>query len=157
MNGVIATWMLAATLTGAATDGQWQTDYAQALAAAKADNKPLLVVLHKPDQPEQSIQQVSYVPTPEQDAVTGNYHLCKIDVSSPTGKAVADAFKATSFPQTVITDKRAEKIILRKTGAFSDGEWTTTLSDYRRGVRPISYSSTFTGAINGYCPSCQGR
>jgi hypothetical protein len=148
--------MLAATLTGAATDGQWHTDYAQALAAAKADSKPLLVVLHKPDQPEQSIQQVSHVEKTEQ-ATLGNYHLCQIDVTSPTGKAVADAFKATSFPYTVITDKRADQVILRKTGTFSDGEWKTTLSEYRRGVRPISYSSTFTGAINGYCPCCQGR
>jgi hypothetical protein len=159
MNGVIAAWMLAAVMGAAPQDEIWMTDYAQALEAARTDAKPLLVVMHKPNEPKEAIRQVSFTKSSEQLAVLKNYHLCQIDVTTPAGKKVAQAFKVTSFPYTVITDKTAKQIIFRKAGAFSDGQWTTTLSDYRRGVKPISAIATsyspYSFGAPGSCPNCR--
>jgi hypothetical protein len=159
MNGVIAAWMLTAAMGAAPQDEIWMTDYAQALEAARTDAKPLLVVLHKPNEPKEAIRQVSFTRDSEQSALLKNYHLCQIDVTTDAGKKVAAAYKATSFPQTVITDKTAKQIIFRKTGAFSDGQWTTTLSDYRRGLKPISAITTSYAPYNfggaGSCPNCR--
>lgn len=150
MNSVFASLMLSAVL-GAPADGMWKNDYAQALEAARASQKPLLVVLHKPDEPKQAIQQVGFSDDSEQAALLKNYELCQIDVSTADGQAVAKAFGAKSYPYTVITNKTAKKVIFRKAGAFSDGQWTTTLVDYRKGVAPVTY----VAPPAGNCPNCR--
>ena len=81
-----------------------------------------------------------------------NYELCQVDVATPAGEAVAKAFGAKSYPYTVITNKTAKKVIFRKAGAFSDGQRTTTLVDYRKGVFPVVYSGA-PPADN--CPNCR--
>ena len=149
--------LLATSLLGAAPDaGVWHGDYAAALDAARADRKPLLVVFHNPQEAQQTVQQVNYAPEKESPHLE-NYHLCQIDVSSANGKRVAEVFKATSFPYTVITDRDAQKIILRKPGNFTDATWTETLSNYRHGSTPVSMSvfGAPSSATSGYCPNCQ--
>ena len=118
--------------------GGWQDDYSQALATAQADRKPLLVVIDNPDQPQQTLRQVSHAKA-DSSALLENYHLCRIDASTEYGRQVADSFGVKSYPYTVITDRSAKKIIYRKGGEFSDAQWATTLADYRRG---IEYDST---------------
>jgi hypothetical protein len=151
MNSVFASLMLSAVLGAAPADGMWKSDYAQALEAARTSKKPLLVVLHKPNEPKQAIQQVGFSDDSEQAALLKNYELCSIDVSTADGQAVAKAFGAKSYPYTVITNKTAKKVIFRKAGAFSDGQWTTTLVDYRKGVAPVTY----VAPPAGNCPNCR--
>lgn len=155
VNGILATWMLAAALGAAPQQGGWQDNYSDALLAARADRKPLLVVLDKPGQPQQAMQQVSHARA-ESSTLLENYHLCHIDVSTEYGRRVAGVFGAKSFPYTVITDRPAKKIIFRKGSAFSDAQWTATLADYRRGTRPVGLSSlNMASAAHGAndCPS----
>lgn len=151
MNTVFASLLVSALLTSAPADDRWTSDYGQALEAARSSNKPLLVVLHKPSEPKQAIQQVAFSDDSEQAALLANYELCQIDVATPAGEAVAKAFGAKSYPYTVITNKTANKVIFRKAGAFSDGQWTTTLVDYRKGAAPVQYSI----APKGNCPNCK--
>jgi len=161
MNGVIATWMLTALLgaapqenQGAAPQGQqWHTVYSQALTAARADRKPLLVVLHDPHTARDSLQQISYSQM-EASPLLQHYHLCRIDVSTAYGKRVARVFGARSFPYTVITDRDVEKIIFRRAGGFTDAQWTETLADYRRGTRPLSMATFSTPATSFGGPDC---
>lgn len=140
MSNALATLVLAAML--GAGDSQWMQDYGTALNAARTDKRPLLVVLHKPQDPKQGIRQVSQMRNSEQLALLRNYHLCQVDITTDEGKQIAKRFQAKSFPYTVITDKTAEKIVFTKSGGFSDGEWTTTLADYRRGEQ--------LGTLSGY-------
>ncbi len=152
MNSVFASLLVSAVLGAAPAEGPWATDYAQALQAARESNKPLLVVLHKPSEPKQTVQQVAFSEDSEQAALLKNYELCQIDVSTPAGEAVAAAFGAKSYPYTVITNKTAKKVIFRKAGAFSDGQWSTTLVNYAKGVAPVSYT---VAPAKGNCPNCR--
>ena len=138
MNGIIGTWMLC--VAASAPAATWHEDYTEALQAARGDRKPLLVVLHNPQQAQQKLSQVTHVTT-EANSLLENYHVCRIDVSTANGKRVAGVFRATSFPYTVITDRNAQKIIFRKGGAFTDTQWSETLADYRRGSKPIAMAS----------------
>jgi hypothetical protein len=153
MNSVFASLLVSAALSAAPSDGMWKNDYAQALEAARSNSKPLLVVLHKPNEPKQAVQQVAFSDDNEQAALLKNYELCQVDVSTPEGEAVAKAFGAKTYPYTVITNKTAKKVIFRKAGAFSDGQWTTTLVDYRKGVAPVVYS--IAPPSSGNCPNCR--
>jgi hypothetical protein len=152
MNSVFASLLVSAVLGAAPAEVSWKNDYAQALEAARTSNKPLLVVLHKPSEPKQAIQQVAFSEDSEQAALLKNYELCQVDVATPEGEAVAKAFGAKSYPYTVITNKTAKKVIFRKAGAFSDGQWSTTLVDYRKGVAPVVYS---VAPPAGNCPNCR--
>lgn len=139
--------------------GRWHDDYASALSAAKSDRKPLLVVIHNPDQTRQALPQVAR-PTSESSSLLDNYHLCEVDVSTAQGRRVAKLFRPTAYPYTVITDRSADKIILRKAGEFSATEWSETLADYRRGTRPVSMAafrapaSTFGASSSFGGPNC---
>ncbi|MCA9266942.1 MAG: thioredoxin family protein [Planctomycetales bacterium] len=149
----MAALIVAAAAGAAPQTDAWTSDYAQALDAARAGSKPLLVVFHQPNQPEQAIQQVGYTQDNSATAMLENYELCQIDVSTENGKRVAEAFRAKSFPYTVITDKTAKRVIYRKAGAFSDSQWITTLADYRKGVAPVTYVQQ--GSVVGDCPNCR--
>jgi hypothetical protein len=140
---------LAASSTGAT----WHEDYTSALSAARADRKPLLVVMHNPQRPQQQLEQASHV-TGEATTLLENYHVCRIDVSTENGKRVASVFRATSFPYTVITDREAKKIIYRKGGAFTDSQWTETLADYRRGSKPVAMAAFRVPASSFGGPDC---
>ena len=149
MNGIIGTWMLC--VAASAPAATWHDDYTEALKAARADRKPLLVVLHNPQQSQQKLTQVSHV-SGEASSLLENYHVCQVDVSTANGKRVAGVFRATTYPYTVITDRTAQKIIFRKGGTFTDTQWSETLADYRRGAKPIavasfSQSSTSFGGV----------
>ena len=89
-------------------------------------------------------QQVGFTTGSDNLAMQRFYQLCHVDVSTRYGKKVAEVFKVTSFPHTVITDKQGKKVIFEKSGQFSDAGWITTLSDYRHGNRPFSAVS-FSG------------
>ena len=152
MNGIIGTWMLCVAASGAAPD--WHDNYTAALKAARADRKPLLVVMHNPTQPQQTMKQAGHVEA-KSSPLLENYHACEIDVSTEHGKRVAEVFRAKSFPYTVITDSRAQKIIYRNSGSVTDAQWSETLADYRRGSKPIAMAA-FSQPASSYSSPAQG-
>ena len=143
----------------ATTAPNWHEDYTEALAAARADRKPLLVVIYNSGQSQRQLQLTSQT-TGETATLLDNYHLCRIDASTPNGKRVAGVFKATTYPYTVITDRNAQKIIFRRGGAFNKAQWIETLADYRRGSKPVamtafsSSASTLRGPASAGAPAC---
>jgi hypothetical protein len=150
----------------------WQTSYGKALAATKAANSPLLVVLDKPNSQNARI-------APEllrvkdaagkQTQLLQPYTLCHVDVTTDYGKKVASAFRATSFPHVAIIDKTGSTVLFRTSGKIEASEWEQVLSRHKNGqrasvqaashvsykpVQPVVYSDpiSFGGS---YCPSCQ--
>lgn len=177
MVSYLATATIAASLLAAASETpQWESDYGKALAATRADDRPLLVVLDYPakvaaEETAASIQQVSLAnkEAAEPDAeLLKPYRLCHIDVSSDYGKRVAEAFHASSFPYTAIIDKTGSVIIYAKSGTLSEKEWSTTLTSYKTGDRTetmvmtsrantsnVIFSKPSQVPASSYCPSCQ--
>ncbi len=161
---------------------QWQADYGKALAATRADDRPLLVVLDVPNNPKTAAEDDQLKTDGDQAELLASYQLCHIDASTEYGQKVAKVFHADKFPFTAIIDKSGSVVLHKKQGQLTDTEWNKTLATYKAGERsqPVFHSAAFRGEtlVNGnviensggtfsypaantnivspsYCPSCQ--
>lgn len=163
-------FLAAATLaasTLAATPGkvQWQADYGKALEATKSDQRPLLVVLDVPSNPQTSVDAPLLSTDGEQGDLLAKYELCHVDASTEYGKKVAEAFHATKFPHTAIIDKTGKTMIYQKPGKIAADQWTTTLASYQAGTAPVAQTSFYRGdtvmsyptTAKPYCAACQRK
>lgn len=137
----------------------WLDDYGVALRQCRVEGKPLLVVLERPeDQLPTSTKQASTYKAAENELLR-QYKLCRIDVRTDYGKAVADAFGAKQFPHTVIIDKTARKQVFVHTGELSKDEWNATLASHKNAeyveAEVNSSSSMGSRRSRGYCPHCR--
>lgn len=172
MKNYLATATLAMSVLASAAQGaEWQSDYGDALAATRADNQPLLVVL---DEPQTEATRIEPALLSEGSAKTDdakqfeNYNLCHVDVTTKYGKKVARAFKAKRFPHVAIIDRSGSVVIFKKSGKMDSKEWTSVLKTHRNGervaARHVSYKlngdssdSAPTYHNKSYCPSCQRK
>lgn len=147
---------------------KWQADYGKALAATRNDERPLLVVIDNPADPQASVEAELLSTDGEQGKLLKPYRLCRVDVSTDYGKKVAEAFGATEFPHTTIIDKTGRVVLFKKPGKIAGDQWKTTLSKFETGEQAVSQTSYYRGAnilgasaqpmSNGsYCPSCQRK
>jgi len=156
--------------TATPTPLQWQSDYGKALAATRADSRPLLVVLDLPGNSKTAVETKQVAKDAAQKKLLSAYQLCHVDVSTKYGKKVAKAFGASSFPYTAIIDKSASVVICRKVGQLSNDQWQKTLAKYKTGQRNTKVARTtfYRGsqtngsayppvAIPADCPSCRLR
>ncbi len=158
---------------------EWQADYGKALAATRADSRPLLVVLEVPSDPKTTVEGEQLKTDGEQAKLLASYQLCRVDASTEYGQKVAKAFKAKQFPFTAIIDKTGSIVLHKQQGQLTDAEWSKTLSAYKSGERAAyQYTSAYRGQVIGdhvidngstfgypaanssiispsYCPSCQ--
>lgn len=148
MHVLILATLLGLEVAPSAAGQEWHSDYGTALAAAKEQHKPLLVVLEKSDDEPSRIHQVGLARQTEREQLLQKYVLCRLDVRSEHGEKMATAFKALRVPHTVVIDKTGRWQIFKKTGRLSDDEWAVTLAKHQRGerirpvyVQPVSYSS----------------
>ena len=141
MHGFLVSLAMATSLLGADVHGvdtnhvDWMQDYGAALELARSSQRPLLIIFERDSSPGRQIEQVTYTPDRTQSLLLTNYTTCRIDVGTEHGMQVAQAFKISHFPYTVITDKRVAKIILRRHGNFTANEWISMLVDYQDGRR----------------------
>ena len=134
----IATWGLGmAMLALTAGRAEWTNDYGAALKAAKAEGKPLLVVIENPADRAVRFEEVSLTVQQSTNELLSKYKLCRVDVTTPYGQAVAKAFRASLVPTTVIIDKTASVQIFSKSGRFTGDQFRSTLAKYQAGKRPI--------------------
>lgn len=152
---------------------EWQADYGKALAATRADDRPLLVVLDVPSDEKKAAEDDQLKTDGDQAELLSQYQLCHIDASTEYGQRVAKVFKADKFPFTAIIDKTGSVVLTKKQGQLTDAEWNQTLKNYKSGERSATrYTSAYRGTVieNGssfsypgstsvvspsYCPSCQ--
>ena len=130
----IALLLATASLTTAQTVGpQWSHDYGEALAATRSLQRPLLIVLDRPEEESRRILPARFTPDATGKALLKPYELCHVDVATPYGRRVAEAFQVTQFPYTAIIDRSGQKIIFRQAGKFNTDEWASTLIEYKEG------------------------
>jgi hypothetical protein len=145
---------------------KWQADYGKALAATRSDQRPLLVVLDNPTDPQAAFDSKLLAAEGEQAQVLKSYRLCRVDVSTDYGQKVAQAFGATQFPHTAIIDKTGSTVLFKKPGQIAGEEWQSTLAKFEKGVAPKPQTVYFRGnTVLGAqtsqpisnCPSCQRK
>ena len=153
---------------------EWQADYGKALAATRADDRPLLVVLDIPNNPKKAAEDDQLKTDGDQADLLAKYQLCHIDASTEYGQRVAKVFKADKFPFTAIIDKTGSIVLHKQVGQLTDDEWNETLATFKSGERSTMqlHTSSYRGAIGqgsgsfshpastsvvnpSYCPSCQ--
>ena len=109
----------------------WLDDYGTALQVARLTQRPLLVVLENPHEKDQRLGEVA-----DDERLAGllsKFELCRVDVTTDYGKQVAEAYGATTFPYTAITDRRCRSVVFRGAGKASPEIWLRTLSVYSNG------------------------
>jgi hypothetical protein len=165
----LAAALLAASFAATAEKAEWQADYGKALEATRSsDQRPLLVVLDIPANPQASVDSSLLSLDGKQAELLAAYELCHVDVSTEYGKKVAAAFHATQFPHTSIIDRTGSVVIYKKPGAVTETEWSAALAKYQAGERPTAQTSFYRGdsimptsypvtTNSSYCPSCQRR
>jgi hypothetical protein len=134
--------MLAAVLAtlGGSPEPQWIPDYGEALQVARAARRPLLVVLdHAP--PSDKMRPASHRAVAP---LLESYVLCRVEVSTPYGKKVADAFRATVFPYAAVIDNTGSRILARRQGELTEASWTTLLTRRQSSRPPVVSSPVFS-------------
>lgn len=156
---VMAAASLAVTTTASALE--WSDHYANARASAAQHQRPLLVVLENSAEPAQSFNAAELTTSEDQVELLKNFELCRMDVNSEYGKVVAKAFGVNTFPFTAITDKSAQYIRYKKSGAIAADQWKQTLETQkdlppiRQTVfRPVIESYPMNSGSGSYCPNC---
>jgi hypothetical protein len=114
---------------------EWSSHYAQAKSAAATAQKPLLVVLEDPAEPSRRFDTERLASTEEQQDLLKHFQLCRVDVTTPYGKRVAEALSVRELPYTAITDKSAKYITYRAAGQVSPENWVETLNVRKSGER----------------------
>jgi hypothetical protein len=129
---------LLATLSASPQGSAWMDDYGQALQAARAARQPLLVVIDDHSASDERLRHISHrTESTQSEPLLKPYILCRVDVSTPYGKKVADAFRATAFPYTAIIDNTASFVLARRSGAMTPADWSTLLVAHQTGQRPV--------------------
>ena len=166
VHSLAAALLAVTTFASTPTKVEWQADYGKALAATRSDQRPLLVVLDIPSNPQASLDGSLLATEGEQAKLLQAYELCHVDVSTEYGKKVAQAFHATQFPHTAIIDRTGAVVLFKKPGVIAPAEWTATLTKYQTGQQPTTQTAYYQGSSissyptatgGSYCPACQRR
>lgn len=123
-------------LAATASANDWMSDYGAALKAAKAEGKPLVVVIENPSDRAVRFEEASLTAEQPSSQLLARYILCRVDASTAYGQAVAKAFRATSLPLTSIIDKTAAVQIFVQQGPLSAAQWRAALATHQSGAKP---------------------
>ena len=153
-----ATLLAVTTFASTPTKVEWQADYGKALQATRSDQRPLLVVLDIPSNPQSAVEGELLSTEGEQGKALAAYELCHVDVSTEYGKKVAEAFHATQFPHTAIIDRTGAVVLYKKAGKVEAKDWNATLTKYQSGNKAIIQTVNYNGSDMSnpsFCPACQ--
>jgi len=128
-------WVLA-LLAASASPNDWMNDYGAALKAAKAERKPLLVVIEDPARRTARFEEASLGDQRADRQLLSKYKLCRVDGTTAYGAAVARAFRAQALPFTSIIDKTGSVQIFVKAGPLSETQWRAALAQHQSGAKP---------------------
>jgi hypothetical protein len=88
-------------------------------------NRPLVVVLEDPSRRKQSLEDAVFL---DESGLLARYELCRVDVTTVTGRLVAEAFGAEQFPYTAVTDRECKFIVHRQAGGATGRSWVDMLA-----------------------------
>lgn len=132
-----AVFVLAIISVANAGDLEWSDHYANAKQGAASEQRPLLVVLENSADPAGRLDLASVNSTEQQTELMKHFKLCRMDVSTPYGKRVAEAFGASKFPFTAITDKTTRYVTYRSSENLTGDQWAQALESRKNGDTPV--------------------
>jgi thioredoxin-related protein len=153
MSTTILSLVLATQFSVVATVPSWNSDYARAVDVARRQQRPLVVVLEDQSQRQET---ASILANPAVRMTLRECSVCRLDVRTRRGAAVAERLNATTFPYTVISDRTGRKIVFRGSADLSRDEWLQLLDDVMgeqgRGDRELN-----SRLLAGRAPEPTGR
>lgn len=151
MNGLLIALAVAATVpTPSGADLFWVDDYADALDATKALEKPLLIVIDEPSDSKKRSPHVQIAPEKEKAELMENYVLCHVDATTEYGNRVAGCFSVKQYPFTAIIDRTGKWIIYKNAGRMDDSDWVATLDKHKKGQSRNASKAGCDVASGGY-------
>ena len=137
----------------------WSDNYTDALKKTQDTDKPLLVVLHDPSQPELCAEYATDRPESAHAELLQGYELCRVDVTTEHGQKVAKAFKVDQFPFMAVIDKSGSGILHRHAGPLKPEQWMEKLEAFQDGELRGNVSgsrartTTYSRSRRTYTPS----
>jgi hypothetical protein len=129
----------------------WKDNYTQALEETKNTDKPLLVVVHDPTDPELLARHATDRPDATQTELLKRYELCRVDVSTEHGQRVAEAFSIEQLPFLAVIDKTGSGVLHQHSGQLKPEDWVEKLVTYREGNLPATRTGgTTSGSRTTY-------
>ena len=143
MNAFFAVCLLSLTTLSAVPETLvWQENYGQALQSARSHQRPLLLVMQDPSDPNDRLQPIDSVSDKDHHELLSRFELCRVDVTTPHGEKTARAFGAEQFPYTVMIGNQGKKIVFRQAGAMASEDWKNTLASYQSPPEPALSRTT---------------
>ncbi|GEM_PF-3380125 len=148
MNAFFAVCVLSLTTLSAVPETLvWKEHYGQALQSARSHQRPLLLVMQDPSDPNCRLQQIDSVSDKDHNELLRRFELCRVDVTTPHGKKTARVFGAEQFPYTVMIGNQGKKIVFRQAGAMASEDWKNTLKSYQSSPEPALSKTTARGSF----------
>lgn len=128
--------------------------YNEAYDAAKASNRPVLVILNPGSDSETRPVDIEALHQSEHRRnLLVNYVIAVIDTSTPDGQKVHKLFESPALPRVSVIDKQQKWQIYRTSRSLSLEDWNVVLSTYRLGAAPASAGQP--RVVNSNCPNCR--
>lgn len=122
---------------------EWLNDYGQALKATKESQRPLLIVIDQQPRWLAHVEPAIQSGQPLAPSLLEKYTLCHVDATTRYGRAVARAFRTSTFPTTVIIDKTGSVQLVNRTGRLSAAALKSMLIAHQNGQRPAAAAQPF--------------
>jgi hypothetical protein len=119
-----------AGLVSPSTDVTWSTDYTTARQTGQNDKKPLAVFLGSGEHGHDKVCRDGTLSKEAQEALQKNYVCVYVDMSSPAGKRLADAFEITQPAGMVLSDRTGDTQAFSHNGAISGSDLTRALTRF---------------------------
>lgn len=145
---------MAAAPVDAADSPVWLTDYAAAYAQGHKQKKPLAVVFGNGKEGADALCKEGKLDRDVLDAMQNRYVCVYIDLNKGAGKGIAEAFKVTSGPALVLTDRDLDNIALRHSGTVAKADLMRGLQKYGDPERVVQVTDTdLTAEVRYYPPA----
>lgn len=137
MNAFFAVGVLSVTTMSAVPETcVWKEHYGQALKSARSHQRPLLLVMQDPSDPNHRLQQIDSISDNGHNELLSRFELCRVDVTTPHGKKTAEIFGVEEFPYTVMIGNKGKNIVFRRPGPMASEDWKNTLASYHSSPEP---------------------
>ncbi|MSR56533.1 MAG: hypothetical protein EXS05_02530 [Planctomycetaceae bacterium] len=128
-------------------------NYKEAYEAAKAANRPVLVILNPgADSQAQPVDVDALQRSAHRRELLVNYVIAVIDTSTPDGQKVHKLFESPALPRVSVIDKQQKWQIYRTSRSLSAEDWNMVLQTYRSGFAPAV--ATQPRVYKSNCPNC---
>ena len=137
MTAQLSAFVLFAALSGGTLESTVYENYNQAWHVARAQNRPVLVILNPGEDSDASAVNVDWLKRSQhRREILKDYVVCVVDTSTPEGKTVQKKFNAASLPKISVLDRQQKWQIYQSSKELSAEDWNMLLETHRKGNPP---------------------